>query len=236
MTPIALLRPAPRNARRHGKAQLAALERSVTEHGMVSPVIRDENNYIIAGHGRVEAAKRAGKTVVPTLQIKGWNDGQKRLFALADNRIAELSTWDEAARAEEFRELRLEMPDLDLTLSGFEHPAIEFAIASLEQTNWSDLDKLPEGNPAVTVTRLGDIWDYKNGHTIACGDSTKPETVAEAVGGETVQLVEKAAPYNLRATGYSGKGKHQHGNFSMGAREMGKEEFRVFLAASYEAI
>lgn len=128
MTPIALLKAATRNARRHGKAQLAALERSVAEHGMVSPVIRDENNYIIAGHGRVEAAKRAGRTAVPTLQIAGWADGKKRLFALADNRIAERSTWDETARAEEFRELRLEMPDIDLSMSGFEHPVIELDV------------------------------------------------------------------------------------------------------------
>ncbi len=236
LTPIELLRPAERNARDHGPAQLAALENSLSAFGMISPVIRDADNRIVAGHGRVEAAKRAGLNSIPTLRVDHLSEQELRLYALADNRIAERSTWNETARAEEFRELRLETPDLDLTLSGFEHPTIEFAIASLEQTDWSDLDKPPSAMRSVTISQLGDNWDYANGHTLVCGDSTNPETVAAAVRGEIVQLVEQDAPYNLRAAEYSGKGKHQHGDFAMGAGEMGKEEFRAFLTGSYEAV
>lgn len=236
LTPIELLKPAARNARDHGKAQLAALESSLTAFGVISPVITDSSNRIVAGHGRVEAAKQAGLTMIPTLRIDHLSEAELRLYALADNRIAERSTWNETARAEEFRELRLEMPDLDLTLSGFEHPVIELAIASLEQTDWSDLDKLPEKVPDNPVTRLGDIWDYQNGHTLVCGDSTRPETVATTVNGETVRLVEEDFPYNLRAKEYSGKGKHQHGDFQMAAGEMNQGQFRDFLSRSFAAV
>lgn len=235
LTPIESLKPLAKNVRNHSKAQLAVLANSLAEFGMVSPVVVDVDNRILAGHGRVEAAKRNGETVVPTLRAN-ISGPRSRLYALADNRIAELSTWDETSKAEEFRDLRLEVPDLDLTLSGFEHPVIELAIASLEQTDWSDLDKVPEV-PAVTpVTRLGDIWDYRNGHTLVCGDSTQLETVTAAVNGETVQLVEEDFPYNLRAREYSGKGRNQHGDFQMAAGEMNRNQFRDFLAGSYEAV
>ena len=236
LTPVAALKPAARNARDHGKAQLKALESSLAAFGMISPVIRDANNRIVAGHGRVEAAKRAGLTMIPTLQIDHLSEAEIRLYALADNRIAERSTWNETARAEEFRELRMEVPDLDLTLSGFEHPVIELAIASLEQTDWSDLDAISEKLPADPITQLGDIWDFPNGHCLVCGDSTKPETVAIAVNGETVGLVAEDFPYNLRAKEYSGKGRHQHGDFKMAAGEMSQDQFRTFLTNSYAAV
>lgn len=235
LTSIALLKPAARNARDHSKSQIAALENSITTFGTINPVIIDADSRIVAGHGRVEAAKRAGLTEIATLRIDHLSDAELRLYSLADNRIAERSTWNEAARAEEFRELRLEMPNLDLTVSGFDHPAIEIAIAKLEQTDWSDLDKVPEKIPIEPITRLGDIWDYKNGHSLVCGDSTNSEAVSTAVQGEAIRVVAEDFPYNLRAKEYSGKGKHQHGDFKMAAGEMNKPQFRDFIAASYAA-
>lgn len=235
LTSISHLKSAARNARDHGNAQLAALEKSITAFGTISPVIIDGNNRIVAGHGRVEAAKRAGLMKIPTLRVGHLSEAELRLYALADNKIAEGSTWNETARAEELRELRLETPDLDLTLSGFEHPVIELAIASLEQTNWSDLDLVPEKESVLPVTKVGDIWDYRKGHSLVCGDSTKPEAVSDAVQGEAIRLVAEDFPYNLRAKEYSGKGKHQHGDFKMAAGEMNQAQFRDFLAASYAA-
>ena len=234
-TPIEQLKPTERNARDHSKAQIAALENSLTAFGPISPVIIDADNRIVAGHGRVEAAKRAGLTSIPTLRVEHLSRSNLRLYAIADNRIAERATWNETARAEEFRELRLETPDLDLTLSGFDHPVIELAIASLEQTNWSDLDQVPEKESVDPVTKNGDVWDFRNGHSLVCGDSTKAEAVSAAVQGEAIRLVAEDFPYTLRAKEYSGKGKHQHGDFKMGAGEMNKAQFRDFIAASYAA-
>ncbi len=235
LTAIADLKPAERNARKHSKSQVAALARSLSEFGMVSPVIIDAHNRILAGHGRVEAAKKLGETTVPTLRVD-LTDGKARLYALADNRIAEQSAWDEEARSEEFRELRIEIPELDLTLSGFEHPEIEWAIASLEQTDWSDLDWADEDEAGEPVTRVGDLWEFPSGHSLGCGDSSDPSTVAVVVGDDQVRLVEEDFPYNLKAKEYSGKGRHRHGDFQMAGGEMSASEFPSFLARSFAAI
>lgn len=236
LTPIDSLKSAERNARVHSKSQLAALTKSLGAFGMVSPVIIDADNCILAGHGRVEAAKGLGETHVPTLRAAHLSGTQSRLFALADNRIAERSTWDETVRAEEFRDLRLEVPNLDLTLSGFEHPVIELAIAGLEQTDWSDLDQVDERDTPEIVARVGDVWDFDAGHVLVCGDSTSAETVTTAVGDDRVRLVAEDFPYNLRAKEYSGKGRNQHDDFQMGAGEMNRTEFRSFLTRSFAAI
>lgn len=236
MTPIHLLKGADNNARKHSDAQLTALKNSMAEFGMPSPIIINADYQIVAGHGRWEAAKLLGWTSAPTVRIEHLSPEQQRLFALADNRIAELSTWDETKRAEEFRALRLEMPDLDLTLSGFAHPEIELDIAGLEQTAWSDLDKQPDQIPSKPITQLGDIWDFEGGHTLVCGDSTQADTVAAAVNGETIQLVEEDLPYNLRARDYSGNGKHHHGDFEMAGGEMHGHEFIDFMARSFKAV
>jgi hypothetical protein len=213
MTPTEELKPARRNARKHSARQIEVLARSMAEVGTISPIIIDGDNRIVAGHARWEAAKLLGLKAVPTLKVDHLNDVQIRLYALADNRIAECATWDETARAEEFRELRLEMPDLDLTISGFELPRIEFDIAGLEQTNWSDLDQQLEELPLAPVTHVGDTYDFTTGHTLVCGNSLDPDVVALAVGGETVQVAAEDPPYNLRAREYSGNGRYQHGDF-----------------------
>jgi ParB-like nuclease domain len=140
LTPIDDLKPAPRNARKHTKGQIAALARSMAEFGIVGPIVVDREKRILAGHGRVEAAQKLGRKVVPTLQLDHLTPEQVRLYALADNAIAEQAVWDEPTLALELRDLRLEFPDTDLTVSGFAHPVIELAIAGLEQTDWSDLD------------------------------------------------------------------------------------------------
>lgn len=164
MTPIARLMPLPGNARKHSKKQIEAILKSFEAFGFVTPVLINADNRIIAGHGRVEAAKAQGKTTVATLRVTHLDDAEQRLLALADNRIAEMSTWDEEKRAGEFRALRLESPDLDLTISGFETAKIEFEIAGLEQTNWSDLDHVPDAPTTEPITRLGDAFDFQAGH------------------------------------------------------------------------
>lgn len=236
LTPIGDLKPADRNARKHTKRQLAALERSVEAFGIVSPIVRDSENRIVAGHGRVEAARKLGYKAIPTLLLDHLTPEQLRLYALADNAIAEQAGWDEGALALELHELRLEMPDLDLTLSGFNHPQIELAIAGLEQSDWTDLDNCPDELPTEQVTRLGDVWDWPGGHSLVCGDCTLPETVALALRGETVRVIASDPPYNRQASEYSGHGRHHHENFQMAAGEMSRDEFRQFLASSFEAV
>jgi DNA modification methylase len=238
LTPIADLTAAVRNAREHGPSQIDALAESVDAFGIINPVIIDGENRIVAGHGRVEAAKRAGRTAIATLRVEHLTPAELRLYAIADNRIAERSTWDESALALELQDLRIEAPDLDLSLSGFEHPKIEIKIASLDQSSWSDLDKVPEPPTAEeAVTRKGDIWDFSQAdHSLACADSTSTETVASLLRGDIVDLVATDFPYNLAGDEYSGKGKHQHGSFAMAAGEMSRDQFTDFLANGLTAV
>ena len=238
LTPIADLQSAERNARDHGPSQLDALADSVTAFGIINPVIIDGRNRIIAGHGRVKAAKLAGRTTIATLRVTHLSDSEARLYAIADNRTAERSTWDEHALALELQDLRIEAPELDLSLSGFEHPKIELKIASLNQSSWSDLDHVPEKEEgAEPITRLGDIWLFAEGeHRLACGDSTSPETIGSLMGSDIVDLVATDYPYNLQAHEYSGKGKHSHASFGMAAGEMSREQFTNFLANSGAAV
>lgn len=238
LTPIVDLHSAARNAREHGPSQLDALKDSLRAFGVISPVIIDSLNRIVAGHGRVEAARQSGKTSIPTLRVEHLSEAQLRLFAIADNKIAERSTWDENALALELQELRFEAPKLDLSLSGFEHASIEVKIACLDQSSWSDLDKAPEPNEAERpITLLGDIWDFSDGdHGLACGDSTSTEVIQSLLGDDVVDLVASDLPFNLGETVYSGNGKHQHGNFAMAAGEMSREQFIAFIAAFFAAI
>jgi DNA modification methylase len=238
LTPIADLIPSLRNAREHSASQLDDLADCLDAFGFINPVIIDIRNYIYAGHGRVEAAKRAGKTSIATLRVEHLSEAQLRLYAIADNRIAERSTWNDGMLAVEFRDLRIDAPELNLSLSGFEHPKIELKIASLDQSSWSDLDKAPEPDEAEEpITRLGDIWEFAGDeHRLVCGDSTSPEVVGSLLGDDVVDLVVSDLPYNLDEKVYSGNGKHQHGNFAMAAGEMSREQFVTFLAAFFTAV
>ena len=236
LTAIADLKPAECNVRKHSARQIANLKRSVMAFGLVSPVVRDSENRIVAGHGRVEAAKRAGLTEVPTLLLDKLNDQQRRLFAIADNVIAEQASWDEGLLALELQDLQLKVPDLDLSLSGLSHSMIDLSIARLTQTDWSDLDNCPEEIPTAPMTRIGDVWDFPGGHTLVCGDCTDAAVVSTAVGDERIRLVATDPPFNRPAKDYSSKGRFKHDEFVMGAGEMSQEGFRAFLAASFEAV
>jgi DNA modification methylase len=237
LTPIADLIPSARNAREHGASQLDDLADSVNAFGIISPVIIDSRNHIYAGHGRVEAAKRAGKTSIATLRVEHLSEAQLRLYAIADNKIAERSTWNDNALALEFRDLRIDAPELNLALSGFEHPKIELKIASLDQSSWSDLDKAPDPDEAEEpITRLGDVWEFADDHRLACGDSTSPEVVRLLLGDDIVDLVVSDLPYNLDEKVYSGNGKNKHGNFAMAAGEMSREQFVTFLVAFFTVV
>jgi hypothetical protein len=176
-----------------------------------------------------------GHEFIPTLTLDV-TVPEGRAFALADNRIAELSTWDEEKRAQELRDLSLEVPDLDLTVTGFSHVTIDLAIASLEQIDWSDLDAEPEPEQVPPVTQVGDIFDFEGGHTLVCGDSTQADTVSQAVNGEPIHLIAEDLPYNLAAKTYTGKGKHKHGDFEMTAGELSDGQFTDFMVRSFEVL
>jgi ParB-like chromosome segregation protein Spo0J len=154
--PVSALNPNLRNARTHSKAQIEQIAASIREFGFNNPVLVDEDFGIIAGHGRVEAAKLLGWTEVPVLELHHLNDAQKRAYILADNKLAEKAGWDNDLLALELGELAGMDLGFDLNLTGFEMGEIDFL---LEGASGADQEEPPpEPTPGPTVTQPGDIW------------------------------------------------------------------------------
>jgi ParB-like chromosome segregation protein Spo0J len=164
---VAELVPYARNARLHSDDQVAQIAASIGEWGWTMPVLLDEAGGIIAGHGRVLAAKKLDIDAVPCMVAKGWSDAQKRAYVIADNKIADNAIWSEDLLRIEFE--GLEALNFDLGLTGFSAEEIG-AIRQGLNGGLTDPDEAPEP-PVEPVTRLGDVWTMR-GHRIVCGDAT----------------------------------------------------------------
>jgi DNA modification methylase len=234
---IGKLKPAKRNARTHSDPQIDAVADSMREFSQIQTIVVDANYRIVAGHARWEAAKRLGLTRVAILRVEHLSEDQLRLYAIADNRIAELAGWANDILAVEFNELQVALPEINLSVSGFELPRIDVLTSKLEQTSWSDLDEVDEpSDEKHPISVAGDIWDFDDKHVLGNSDSTDAEFVRRVVGDEQVAVVATDPPFNLQGHEYSGNGRHQHGNFMQGAGEMSPEQFTAWLAAAIAAV
>lgn len=237
IVPTECLKPAKRNARLHSDAQLEALTESLRQFGLITPIVVDSGNRIVAGHGRWEAAKRLGIASVPILRAQHLSEDQLRLYAIADNRIAEEAEWDRELLAVEFSELEIALPDISLSVSGFHLPEIDLMTSGLDRTSWSDLDQVPEPpDEKAPVTMAGDVWVFDSGHHLLSGDSTDPDAVNTLMAGEKAAAVATDPPYNLKEREYSGKGRHRHGDFRQAAGELSRPEFTGFLGSGFAAV
>jgi DNA modification methylase len=229
-TVLSSLKPNPRNARTHSKRQLEAIAASIREFGFTNPVLVDDGSNVLAGHGRLEAAKLLGLPAVPTVQISDLSDAQKRAYVLADNRLAERAGWDRATLALELGELSLLLPDLGMSvdLTGFEVGEIDTILAdTAERAASADDEPVPE--PSAPVSRLGDLWCLGR-HRLLCGDARDGATVRQLLGDERADMVFTDPPYNASIGGHViGKGRTTHPEFAMASGEMTEGEFSDFL-------
>ncbi len=223
--PIDALAPLGRKARHHGEAQLVKLEASTREFGFVAAIIIDEDNKVLAGHARVEVARRLQMTHVPALRVTHLTEPQKRAFILADNRLAELASWDKETLKAEFKELGILILDFELTVTGFEAPEIEAIVFDGEEHE----DPLPTP-PADPVSRVGDTFMLGD-HRLLCGDATSPEAVDTLLEGQPVRAGFNDLPYNVRINGHV-TGNAAHGEFVMASGEMSKDQFQAFLVTT----
>ncbi|WP_439580500.1 site-specific DNA-methyltransferase [Elioraea sp.] len=215
--PVVSLLPYAANARTHSPEQVAQIAASIVEFGFVAPILVDEHGEVIAGHGRLEAAKSLGLATVPTIVRHGLSEAQKTAYRLADNRIALNAGWDEALLAQEVARLQ-QMGELDLGLTGFETAEIERLLAGLdtvaaepgngavasptvasgEQVATGEPDEDPadaEPDPArQAVTRPGDLW-LLGEHRLLCGDSTDAASVARVMADDRAALLFTSPPY-----------------------------------------
>jgi DNA modification methylase len=190
--PLASLIPYARNARTHSDAQIAQIAASIREFGWTNPVLVDGQNGVIAGHGRLLAARKLGLTEVPTIELSHLTPAQKRAYILADNRLALSAGWDEDMLRIELGDLHME--GFDLALTGFD-PG-EIATFLIDRTQGlTDPDDVPE-LPANPASRTGDVWRMGR-HRLVCGDSTVPKVVDIALSCVRPHLMATDPPYGV---------------------------------------
>ena len=231
--PVAALKPRPANPRTHSTKQIQQIAASLDRFGFTNPVLVDEANGIIAGHGRVAAAKLIGLTELPTVRLAEMSEAEIRAYVIADNRLAENAGWDRELLGIELQYLSELDVDFDVTITGFELPEIDVLIAELspqEDDEPDPADAVPDVAEGPAVTQEGDVWLIGR-HRLICGDSTKAETYERLLGEERAQMIFTDPPYNVRIDGHvSGLGKTKHREFAMASGEMSKTQFTEFLA------
>lgn len=190
--PVGELLPYARNARTHSDAQVAQIAASIKEWGWTSPVLIDEDGQIIAGHGRVMAARKLNLTEIPVMVATGWSEAQKKAYVLADNQLALNAGWDMDLLKIEVGELDSEGFDLDLI--GFDDKVLAGLLADPTE-GFTDPDDVPE-TPVNPVTVLGDVWIMGN-HRIICGSSTEADTVSKLLGSVKPHLMVTDPPYGV---------------------------------------
>ncbi len=223
---ISALRPYPKNARTHSPKQIRQIAKSIQEFGFTNPVLIDKDNCILAGHGRVEAAKLAGLTEVPAVVIRHLTPAQKKAYILADNRLAELSGWNKDILKIELEELQsIEDGDFDLTLTGFDTPEIDVLLAPPDDPASENANFLEKSIPARV--KSGDLWQL-GAHKLLCADSTQPAAFRRLLGEEKANLIVTDPPYNVKISGHVRSGE-KYREFAMASGEMSQSEFSQFL-------
>jgi DNA modification methylase len=229
-TPVRELRPHPNNARTHSKKQIRQIAKSIEQFGFCSPVLVDDAKQIIAGHGRVEAAKFLGIDAVPTCRLSHLSEADKRAYVLADNKLAEKAGWDRELLAIELQGL-IEL-DVDIELTGFEMAEIDLILEEAREASGepgAPEDTVPEPSAGPAVSQTGDLW-LLGSHRLLCGDARDKAAYDQLLAGAKAEFVFTDPPYNVAIDGHvCGLGRVHHRDFAMGCGEMSEAEFTAFL-------
>ena len=233
--PPGTLHDDPKNPRLHSEKQLRQLERSLTTFGFLVPILIDAESKIVAGHGRVQAARRLKLEIVPTIQVSHLTDAQQAAFALADNKLAENATWDDRLLGEQLKMLSELDLDFSLETIGFEVAEIDLLIESSQLPNAPDPEEEVQEALEDPVTVSGDLW-LLGRNRLLCGNSLEPASYETLMASTKAAMVVADPPYNVRIDGHaSGLGKTKHREFAMASGEMSEEQFTAFLRAAMEA-
>ena len=195
---VTALIPYAKNSRTHDDAQVAQIAASIKEFGWTNPILIDGDKGIIAGHGRLMAARKLKMDKVPVIELSGMTDAQKKAYVIADNRLALNAGWDNAMLTIELKDLEDE--GFDLTLTGFDDAELDALLNPIEETEGlTDENAVPDV-PDEPKTKLGDVYILGN-HRLMCGDSTSIDAVEKLVAGTTVDLCYTDPPYGINEKG-----------------------------------
>jgi DNA modification methylase len=224
------LRPYPNNARTHSKRQIRQIANSIKKFGFCNPVLIDDGKQIIAGHGRVEAAKLLGIDAVPTCRLSHLSEADKRAYILTDNKLAEKAGWDKQLLAIELQGL-IDL-DVEIELTGFEMPEIDLILEEareMEGASKRPEDEVPQNPSGPVVSQTGDLWVLGN-HRLLCADARDQAAYESLLEGAKAEFAFTDPPYNVAIEhNVSGLGRVRHRDFAMGSGEMKEAEFIAFL-------
>lgn len=227
------LKPNPRNSRTHSKKQIHKLAKNISKLGFNSPILQDKDDFVIAGHCRLEAAKLLGLESVPTICLEHLSPDEIRAYIIADNRMALDSEWDMEILKSELEELSKLDLDFEIDITGFETPEIDNIInfeviedSKKEKSN--PLDEFPEESEIEDIVKEGDLWQIGETHKLFCGDSTKEESYKILMQDELADVIFTDPPYNVKIQG-NVTSKKSVAEFAMASGEMNRKEFAKFL-------
>jgi hypothetical protein len=213
--------------RTHSRKQIRQIAESIGRFGFTNPVLIDDENRILAGQGRVEAARERGISTVPCLRFGHLSATETRAYVLADNKLALNAGWDEELLGLELKELMESDIEFDVGLTGFSIAEVDQLVEGLAHEDVGDPsdDRLPDPNRVVARCRRGDIWQAGS-HRIICGDARDPSVLAALMDGDKCEMVFTDPPYDVAIEGnVSGLGKVRHGEFVMASGEMTRDQF-----------
>ncbi|MFL6387934.1 MAG: site-specific DNA-methyltransferase [Terriglobales bacterium] len=203
---------------------------SIKTFGFNVPVLVDGQQRVIAGHGRIEAARLLGLESVPTISLEHLSEAQIRAFMIADNRLTENATWNQSLLAEQFKELSELELDFSLEVTGFEMGEIDVMIEGLDPNADEPAKELPVQADGPEVCQLGDLW-LLGSNRVCCGNSLDGASYRELMQDQQAAMVFTDPPYNVVIDGHvGGNGSIQHREFAMASGEMTEEQFTAFLA------
>jgi DNA modification methylase len=233
--PIDLLQPDPANARVHTKKQIRQIARSIQVYDFCVPLLIDADLRVIAGHGRLLAARQLGLPDVPTISLEHLTPAQAKAFAITDNRLTEIATWDDRLLGEQLRELSELDLNFSLDVTGFEIGEIDLLIEGVAPEA-DPADEVPRPQPGPAVCRPGDLWQL-GPHRIHCGSAIEEEAYRLLMGEDRAAAVFTDPPYNVPIDGHaSGLGAIHHREFAMASGEMDQGAFTQFLGQACELL
>lgn len=232
LCPLATLLPNPDRVQVHSRRQLDKLARSVEVSGPLAPAIVDEGYVLLAGHARLEVAKRQRAANLPVVQVFGLSEAQKRAYLLADNRVSEDAKLDRKALADQLPELGLlfEEAGLELTNTGFEVAELDSLVFDFGDEPAEDEEADPADDEPVLL-RSGDLFALSE-HRLVIGDARDPAILDQLMAGEKAEAAFLDVPYNVRVRDIVGRGRVQHAEFAFASGEMTRPDFVAFLTAA----
>jgi DNA modification methylase len=235
LLPIRDLRSHEHNPRKHSKKQIRQIAESIKTFGFKVPVLVDAGGRLICGHGRVAACKLLGIETVPGIRADDLDEAKIRAYMIADNRLTEISEWDDALLAENFKILSGLDLDFDLEITGFDYGDIENFLTQTDEDTAEEAP-LPTPDSLHPVVGLGDLW-LLGDHRIYCGDSLDSASYYHLFAAKTkAAIVFTDPPYNLSAKDIGKTCEASHGDFAMGAGEMTSAEFQEFLESVFSQL